>query len=204
MKTIYHAIFSALVLCLGVGFAYGQADFGASVATARSEYKAGNYEEARFALQQSLAEVDKEIGKEILKVLPQALGGLQYVSADDNVSGNSSAFGGLFVHRYYGDTTRSVSIDLMDNSPMLAGINTILAMPMIMNSADGNQKVIKVSGYKALLQKNDTGDGEGGYTIQIPFNQSLFTMEFQGRFTENDVTSAANSLPVAEVAKLTY
>ncbi|WP_339791666.1 hypothetical protein [uncultured Imperialibacter sp.] len=201
MKKIYIV---ALIMAVAGLRASAQNDFSASTATAKNEYKAGNLEEARFALQQSLAEVDKEIGKEILGILPKSIAGFSFVEANDNVSGNSSSFGGLFVHRDYGDTTKSVAIDLMDNSPMLAGINSLLAMPMIMNSSDGSQKVIKVSGYKALLQRKDAAQAVGGYTLQIPFNQSLFTVDFDGAFTESEVTSAANAMPISEVAKLTY
>jgi hypothetical protein len=201
MKKIY--IVALIVTVTGLK-ASAQNYFSASTATAMNEYKAGNLEEARFALQQSLAEVDKEIGKEILGILPKNIAGFSVVEANDNVSGNSSSFGGLFVHRDYGDTTKSVAIDLMDNSPMLAGINSLLAMPMIMNSSDGSQKVVKVSGYKALLQRKDAAQAVGGYTLQIPFNQSLFTIDFDGAFTESEVTSAANSMPISEVAKLTY
>jgi hypothetical protein len=201
MKKIY--IVALIVTVTGLK-ASAQNYFSASTATAMNEYKAGNLEEARFALQQSLAEVDKEIGKEILGILPKNIAGFSVVEANDNVSGNSSSFGGLFVHRDYGDTTKSVAIDLMDNSPMLAGINSLLAMPMIMNSSDGSQKVVKVSGYKALLQRKDAAQAVGGYTLQIPFNQSLFTVDFDGAFTESEVTSAANSMPISEVAKLTY
>ncbi|MEQ8530206.1 MAG: hypothetical protein RIB86_00010 [Imperialibacter sp.] len=201
MKKIY--ILALIVTVFGLT-ASAQNDFTASTATAKNEYKAGNLEEARFALQQSLAEVDKEIGKEILGILPKSIAGFSFVEANDNVSGNSSSFGGLFVHRDYGDTTKSVAIDLMDNSPMLAGINSLLAMPMIMNSWDGSQKVVKVSGYKALLQRKDATQAVGGYTLQIPFNQSLFTVDFDGAFTESEVTSAANAMPISEVAKLTY
>ncbi len=181
-----------------------QEDFSSSVASARSEYSSGNLENARFALQQSLAEVDKEIGREIIALLPQSIVGLSVVAGSDNVSGNSSAYGGLYVHREYGDTTKSVTIDLIDNSPMPMGINSMLAMPMIMNSSDGSQKVIKVGGYKALLQRNDTDQGVGGYTVQVPFNQSLFTIEFNGAYNEAEVTSAANGLPIPEISKLTY
>ncbi|MEQ8807918.1 MAG: hypothetical protein RIE59_02520 [Imperialibacter sp.] len=201
MKKIY---ILALIIAVAGLKASAQNDFSASTATAKNEYKAGNLEEARFALQQSLAEVDKEIGKEILEILPKSIAGFSFVEANDNVSGNSSSFGGLFVHRDYGDTTKSVAIDLMDNSPMLAGINSLLAMPMIMNSSDGSQKVVKVSGYKALLQRKDAAQAVGGYTLQIPFNQSLFTVDFDGAFTESEVTSAANAMPISEVAKLTY
>lgn len=201
MKKTYILIF----ILAATARAYAQADFNTAIADAKSNYKSGNLEEARFAIQQSLAEVDREIGREILKLLPSSVAGLQVVEGSDNVSGASSTFSGLFVHRQYGDTIKSVNIDLMDNSPLLAGINALLAMPMIMNSADGSQKVIKVSGYKALLQKQDSGDGTvTGYTIQIPFNQSLFTIDFQGAFTENEATSAAASLPVSDVSKLTY
>jgi hypothetical protein len=201
MKKIY---ILALIIAVAGLKASAQNDFSASTATAKNEYKAGNLEEARFALQQSLAEVDKEIGREILGILPKSIAGFSFVEENDNISGNSSSFGGLFVHRDYGDTTKSVAIDLMDNSPMLAGINSLLAMPMIMNSSDGSQKVVKVSGYKALLQRKDAAQAVGGYTLQIPFNQSLFTVDFDGAFTESEVTSAANSMPISEVAKLTY
>jgi hypothetical protein len=201
MKKIY---ILALIIAVAGLKASAQNDFSASTATAKNEYKAGNLEEARFALQQSLAEVDKEIGREILGILPKSIAGFSFVEENDNISGNSSSFGGLFVHRDYGDTTKSVAIDLMDNSPMLAGINSLLAMPMIMNSSDGSQKVVKVSGYKALLQRKDAAQAVGGYTLQIPFNQSLFTIDFDGAFTESEVTSAANSMPISEVAKLTY
>lgn len=201
MIKLYTLIMAALTISSSV---LAQADFGSSVATAKSEYSSGNLDKARFALQQSLAEVDKEIGKQILLLLPQSISGLAMIESSDDVTGNSSALGGLFVHREYGDTTKSVSIDLMDNSPMLAGINTLLAMPMMMSSSDGGQKAVKVSGYKAVLQRKEADQAIGSYTIQIPFNQSLFTIDFDGAFSESDVISAANTLPVSEVATLTY
>jgi hypothetical protein len=82
----------------------------------------------------------------------------------------------------------------------MAGINAILSMPMIMNSADSHQKVIKVQGYKTLLtrQTNENGD-TSGYDVQTPFGSSMLTLHYSGNISEADITKLANSIPLEKI-----
>jgi hypothetical protein len=183
---------------------FGQ-DFSKSVASARSAYTAGNLEDARFNMENALRDIDIVIGKEILKVLPASLGSMASNTKDDNVTGMSGGLaGGLYVHRTYGKPTeRNAVLDIISDSPLMAGVNAILSMPMIMNTGDANQKVVKIQGYKSLLtrQTNETGQ-TSGYDVQTPFGNSMLTLHCTGAFTEAEVTQLANGLPLEKIIKL--
>lgn len=168
---------------------------------ARAAYESGNLEAARFALQQALNDVDLAIGQEILATLPDRMGDMGPTTADDQVSSAGMGYAGLFVSRTYkNDENASVRVQLMADSPLLAGINMILALPLI--ASDSNQKRIRVGGYRALLQKNEGTGGEVSYDVQIPFGSSLMTLEFKGIGDEETVTSMAGTIPVDKVSRL--
>ncbi len=176
-------------------------DFDKNISSAKSAYSSGNLENTRFALQQALHELDIVIGKEILKQLPTKLGAASYNEKDDNVTGGAGVATGLFVHRSYGEQGGS-SIDVINNSPMITSINAILAIPFIGNSGDGTQKVVKIQGYKAVLNKNeDETTGKTGYTLQIPMNNTLFTIEMDDT-SESEIQSVANTIPLSKIAQM--
>ena len=83
---------------------------------------------------------------------------------------------------------------------MLAAINGLLSLPFIANNAD--QKVIRISGYKALVQKVE-GETEGtsNYEVQLPLTNSLLSLKAPG-YSQDDVVKMANALPIAEIVKL--
>src|SRR3972149_53878 len=195
----YIALFACLIF---VNPVFGQ-DFEGKLTEAKTAYNNGNLDDARFALQQALNEVNVAIGKEILLVLPKDMGGLNYREKEDNISGANIGFAGLYVSRAFSDAKNdTASIVIISDSPLLAGINAILNMPAIMTSGDPNQKRIKVDGYKALLQKNDPGDGKISWEVQVPFNNSLLTFHFEGGKTESEITALANTIPVSKIANL--
>ena len=179
-------------------------EFDKNLASAKTAYNSGNLEDARFNLENALREVDIAIGKEVLKVLPTTLGTLAYNSKDDNVTGMSSSFAGLYVHRTYGlAEDKNANIDIISDSPMMAGINAILSMPMVMNTGDGSQKVIKVQGYKTLLTKQSDENGKvTGYDVQTPFGNSMLTLHYTGTITEAEITKLANSLPLEKIISI--
>ena len=196
-----------LILSACILSALGSAaqEFEKHLASARSAYNSGNLEDARFNLESALREIDIAIGKEIMKVLPAALGGMAANTKDDNVTGASgSMVGGLFVHRTYGKPTeKNISLDIISDSPLMAGVNAILSMPMIMNTNDGTQKVIKVQGYKTLLTKRTDENGKTvGYDVQTPFGSSMLTLNCHGITTEAEVTQLANAVPLEKVIKI--
>jgi hypothetical protein len=198
MKTI--RFFAVLMLLCISGASFAQ-DVDKRLDEARSAYGAGNLEAARFALQQAMNEIDIAIGNEVLSVLPSRMGEMAAVTDEDQVSSVGMGYAGLFVSRTYrrGEAA-SARLQVIADSPLLAGINTILALPFI--AGDSNQKRIRVGGYRALLQRNEGSDGEVSWDVQIPFGSSLMSLEFKGIPEENAVTAMANTIPIEQVAKL--
>lgn len=195
-------ILSLILLSFSL-FGFAQ-EFDKNIASARSAYSAGNLEDARFNLENALREVDIAIGKEIIKILPTTIGTLNYNSKEDDVTGASGSFVGLFVKRTYGKPDGvNASLEIISDSPIMAGINAILAMPMIMNSADGSQKVIKIQGYKTLLTKQTDENGQtSGYDVQTPFGNSMLTFHYSGNISEAEITKLANAIPLEKIISI--
>lgn len=168
------------------------------LADARSSYSANKLDDARFAMQQLLQELDIQAGKDILKILPVKLEELNTNTANDNVSGNSG-FAGIMIQRDYGSGNKTAEIQIIGNSPLLASVNAILALPF--GNANGNQKTIKIDGYKALLQKNtDSETNTTSYEIQVPLTSSLLTLSTKG-LSEEEIRNLAKNIPIAEISK---
>jgi hypothetical protein len=196
MKKIFFTIF----LMTGA-LALSAQDFSKNLATAKSSYSGGKLEDARFAMQQMITDLDMAIGKEILKMLPAKMDAMASNTKSDNVTANTGITG-VLIHRDYGTSEKACKIDVMGNSPMVASINAILSVPFMGNSGDGTQKVVKVAGYKSMLQKSvDTDTNRTDFTLQIPLNSTLLTFEVPNS-TEADVLRLANTIPVAQIAKM--
>jgi len=197
-KTIYIAVMAIMGMLASNVSAQ---DATAKLNEADASYSSKDLENTRYALQQALVEINKAVGKDILDLLPKTVSGLDVVTKEDNVSG-AAGFAGLFVNRSFGQGEKTVKIEIISDSPMLAGINAMLSMPMIMGNSDPNQKRMKISGYKAMLQKSSSDETNVSYTLQIPLNQALFTLNVKGIPGENDVIAIANGLPLDKIAKL--
>lgn len=175
--------------------------FNTNLTTARSSYSSGDLENARFAMQQMLNDLDMAIGKEVLKMLPAKMESYASNAKNDNVTANTG-LAGVVIHRDYGTETKLVKIDVMGNSPLVGSLNAILALPFIGNSGDGTQKQIKVQGYKGIMQKNvDSETNKAEYTIQIPLNSTLLTLVVPDS-NEAEATKFANLIPVQQIAKM--
>ena len=195
MKNILTFLFIAIS-----AIAYSQ-DFDKNLAAAKTSYASGNLEDARFAMQQMINDLDIAIGKELLKLLPEKLESTSFNQTSDNVTANTG-FAGVMIHRDYGTGEKLRNIDIMGNSPMIASLNAILALPFLGNSGDGTQKVIKIDGYKGILQKNvNTETNQQDYTLQIPLNSTLLTLSVPDT-NEADIIKIANTIPVREIAKM--
>lgn len=189
-----------LILSSVLTAAYSQ-DFNKNITTARNSYAGGNLEDARFAMQQMLNDLDMAIGKEVLKMLPVKMGALTSNTASDNVSA-TTGLAGVVVHRDYGTEEKRLGLDLMSNSPLVASINAILSIPFMGNSGDGTQKVIKIDGYKGMLQKTvDEETKKTDYTLQVPIGSSLLTFTAPNT-DEEEVIRMANTIPLSQITKL--
>jgi hypothetical protein len=199
MKKI-QILITVTVLAIPGAFINAQ-EVTASLDEALSSYQSDNLEDARFALQGALTGINQAIGREILALLPDEMNGMSKIEAGDDVTGVNTGFAGLFISRSYTAVDRNASIEIVSDSPLLAGINTILAMPGFMTS-DENQKRIKIEGYKALLTRNTDSEGIVSYDIQMPFSGSLLTFQCSGIDDENEVIGMANRIPVDDIVAI--
>lgn len=193
---------SILALALmGLGIVQAQ-DFDKNLASARSTYSAGNLQDARFAMEQMLRDLDVAIGKEILKLLPTKIGALAVNEKEDNLAG-TGAYVGLYVNRSYGADPKRASIEIINNSPLINSLNAILNTPILGGMMqDENQKTIKVQGYKSILTKQvNTETGKTNYELQIPMNNTLVTLKIDDT-TEGEITAAANTIPLAKIVQM--
>lgn len=192
MKKIF-----VLAIASFITFTINAQEFTKQLAEARTAYTGGKLDDSRFAMQQMLQELDIITGKEVLKLLPSKMQDLTTNPANDNVSG-TAGFLGVVIHRDYGAPGKNVALEIISNSPLLTSINALLSIPMIGNT--GDNKVVKIAGYKALVQKVSGDNEKGEYEIQLPLNSSLLTLKAPG-YTQEQLIQMANTLPVAQIAK---
>ncbi|MEM7513565.1 MAG: hypothetical protein AAF388_21740 [Bacteroidota bacterium] len=201
----YISVFLSMMLVLSYAIAQDAADPKPYFDEAKSQYAAGNLDDARFALEQALTELDELVATKILEITPTQIGDLQAIAENDQYSGTSIGLTGLYVFRSYenpSDPEQSMEMSIMTNSPLLASVTNFLSNSIlggIASSAMG-QKRIKVDGYKAMLQQDENAEKER-YTINIPFSESLITLEFSG-MDENTVLTNSNQIPVSQIVKI--
>jgi len=189
-----------LFTILAFGSLHAQ-DFSKNLASARTAYGSGDLENARFAMQQMLNDLDILIGKEVMKLLPAKMDAQAANTKNDNVTVNTGLTG-VVIHRDYGTGDKAVNLEIMSNSPLIASLNAILSIPFIGNSGDGTQKVVKIDGYKSILQKEvDSETNKTGYTLQTPLNSTLVTIKIDNT-TEADIVRLANTIPLSQIAKM--
>jgi hypothetical protein len=195
MKKIFIVVF-IFIASKGVG-----QNFTADITNAKTSYAAGKLEDAHFALQQAMQEIDMIIGKEVLKQLPDKMDAFAVNSKDDNVT-STVGFIGTTIHRSYGPAD-DVDLSIISNSPMVATLNAFLNTPLLggMMSKNGDNKIIKVQGYKGQLTRDTNSNGQTNYTIQLPIGSSLITFTAKNT-TDTQIMTWANTLPLQQIAKL--
>ena len=166
---------------------------------AKTAYSAGKLDDSRFAMEQMLQELDIITGKEVIKLLPAKMGDKDANTKADNVTG-SSGFFGVIIHREYGTVdTSNIDLEIISNSPLITSLNAMLALPFVAGA--GDNKVIKINGYKALVEKVSGSNDRADYQVQLPLNSTLITLKAPG-YSQDDVIKMANTLPVADIAKM--
>jgi hypothetical protein len=195
--------FISILFCAALLTSVRAQDFDKNMATARSSYASGNLGDARFAMEQMLSDIDMAIGKQILSMLPAQMGTLKFDAKQDNVSGGTGVATGLFVHRTYGLAPKTASLEVINNSPLMNSLSAVLNTPLMGSMMrDENQKTVKIQGYKSLLTKHlDSETGKTSYDLQVPMNNTLFTLKVDDT-NEAEITGFANAIPLAKIAQL--
>lgn len=175
-------------------------NFAGDIKTAKAAYASNKLEDAHFALLQAMQEIDMIIGKEVLKLMPDKMDTYTVNAKDDNVTSNVG-FVGTTINRSYGPEN-NVDISIIGNSPLISTLNAFLNTPLLGGMmSNGKNKIVKIEGYKGQLTKEDNGNGQTNYTIQIPLGNSLIT--FTGKnTTDSKIMALANTIQLQQIAKL--
>lgn len=169
------------------------------LAAAKSANASGNYEDARFELQQALIEMDKVIGQAILDLLPTQIGDLSVQADSDQYTSVYTGFSGLFVERVYvssSDPTRKMRFTIMNDSPLLATLSGLMNNTFMASMA--GMKVVRLDGYKAMIEEVADSDPKT-INLNLPFGDSLMAMEWVNFKSQEEVTQLATEIPVEEV-----
>lgn len=193
--------FTGLIALVFLAVSLQAQDVNAKLKEAQSAYSSGRLEETRFALQEALNGINTLIGKEILGLVPSSMANMKKTEGGDQITGESLGYAGLHVKRSYEGTGSNASVEIVSDSPLLAGVNTILALPVLVAS-DPSQKRIRVGSYRALMNINTDEAGNVSYEVLVPFGSSLLTLKCSGIADEAEVTGMANTLPMDKIAKL--
>ena len=190
---------SIFLFILSVQYSSAQ-NFTADIKNAKTAYAAGKLEDSHFALLQAMQEIDLIIGKEVLKLMPSKMDTYTVNAKDDNVTSNVG-FVGTTIHRSYGPES-NVDLSIIGNSPLVSTLNAFLNTPLLGGMmSNGNNKIVKVQGYKGQLTKSDNGNGQTNYSLQIPLGNSLITFEGKNT-TDSQLLDWANTIPFKDIAKL--
>ncbi|TXK49685.1 hypothetical protein FVR03_06220 [Pontibacter qinzhouensis] len=199
MKKILTGTF---VFCLLTLTSFAQ-QFNSNLTDARKNYSSGNLVDSRAAMEQMLRDLDVEIGKEILKMLPAKMEALDANTKNDQVtSAGGGLIGGLYIQRTYGSDTKGANLDIINNSPLINSLQALLSVPFIAGAGNPDQKVVRVSGYKALLHKvDDTEAGKVSYELQIPLQNTLVTFKVSDT-KEDNILKLASTIPLEKISQM--
>ncbi len=96
IKTIYMK-YLIILSCFFITTATFSQNFTTDIATAKTSYASGKLEDAHFALQQAMQEIDIIIGKQVITLLPNQMEQFTANTKDDNVIAMSVLLAAPFI-----------------------------------------------------------------------------------------------------------
>lgn len=171
-----------------------------NLTAAETAFKGGNYNDARYAVQQAMLGVELEIGQKILKSLPAAVVSLEKDTAADQVTSTGWGWAGLTIHREYGKGDKQLKLTVANNAVWMNAINLYFNNTSYAQTTGGEQnwKQIKVKGYRAVIEYDESS----GYKVSVPLGQtSLLVYEGVNFATEGDMMTAVNVIDLDMIKK---
>ena len=171
-----------------------------NLGNADASFKAGKYNDARYAVQQAMLGVEMEIGKKILGGLPATVNGLQKDTSSDKVTSTGWGWAGLTIQREYNKDDKQLSFTLANNAAWMQAINMYLTNTGYMQTSGGEQKwkQVKVQDQKAIIEYDESS----GYKLSVPLGQTSLLVYGGINFAnEQDFMSAVNQINIEGIKK---
>ncbi len=161
------------------------------ITDAQKAHDAGNFSDARYAVQQAILGVEIQIGQSILKSLPAAVGDLPKDTTQDIVMSTRWGWANLSIQRVYKKNDQQLSV-VIGNNPMYSGMMDLYFSNAYATQSNGetqNMKQIKVKGNKAAIKF----EASEGYSVFVTLGQSgMITWQGINYATEQDMMNAVN------------
>ncbi len=177
-------------------------DVKAQMAESVTAFSSKNYSDARYSLQQALMGVEIQLGRQILKSLPQTIVSLPVDTMQDKVMSTQWGWSNLSIQRVYKNGADKQLTITIGNAGVYAGIANMYFANAGMIEANGskqNFKQVRVKGNKAIIEYEDSK----GYTLIVSLGQtSMIVLECINFANEQEVMTAANSFDIDEIKKM--
>jgi hypothetical protein len=175
-------------------------DVNQQISEAETASAAGNFSEARYSIQQALLGIELQMGKEILKSLPETVASLPKDTTEDRVTSTQWGWANLTIQRVYRKDDKQLSVLVGNNSAYSGFMNILFAGNMTeSNGQTQNFKQIKVKGNKAVIKF----DQRDGYTVLVQIGQSgMVTFQGINFATEQDMMAAVNTFDIEGIKKM--
>ena len=177
-------------------------DVMAQIADAEKAHNAGNFNDARYSVQQALMGVEIQLGREILKSLPSTVNGMDKDTAANIVMSNNWGWNNLTIQTVYNQKPEKQMTITIGNNSMYSGLANVYfgnTAYVQANDKDQNVKQTKVKGYKAVIQYSDNK----GYTLLVSLGQTaLIVWECVNFKDEDDVMKTASEFDIDGIKKM--
>lgn len=183
----------------GGGLSQSIPDVNQNITDAEVAYNKKSYTESKAAVRQALWGVELEMGRNLLKSMPETVEGLKAVPEEDRVSSTGIGFVGLVIERIYRGKDDMELRTSIGNDAALLGLAGMYMMGGVYQSTDEtNQKKIRFKDHSAVIAFDDYD----GYTLSVPFGQSsIFVLKGANFDNENDFMAAANNFDINKIKK---
>ncbi len=176
-------------------------DVNEQISDAEKSHQAAQYSDARYSLQQALIGIELQLGRQMLKSLPDPVAGLAKDTIQDKVVSAQWGWSNLTIQRVYTDKKEKQLTVTIGNNGLYSGFVTMYfnnAYGMQANADNQNMKQVKVKGNKAIIQYDDSK----GYTLIVPIGQaSMIVWEAINFADETEVMNAANAFDIDGMKK---
>lgn len=176
-------------------------DVNAAMDNAGKSFTASNYSDARYAVQQALVGIEIQLGRELLKSLPDNVDGLQKDTMQDKVVSTQWGWSNMTIQRIYSDKKDKQCTITIGNNMLYSGlVNAYFgnAYAVESNGKDQKAKQVKVQGNKALIAYDEST----GYSLIVPIGQnSMVVWECINFGNEDEVMNTANAFTIDNIKK---
>ena len=177
-------------------------DVLAQITDADKAHQAGNFSDARYSIQQALVGVEIQLGREILRFLPDAVNGMAKDSSRNVVMSNQWGWSNMTIQTVYNLPPEKQMTITIGNNSLYSGLAALYFANsgfVQANEKDQNVKQTRLKGYKAVIQYDD----DKGYTLMIPLGQtSLVVWECVNFKDEDDVMKTAAGFDIDRIKKM--